>query len=285
MRHAYLIIAHNQFDLLQQLVSLLDDERNTLFIHIDKKVSELPSIYSSYATVHFVKNRVDVRWGDYSQIACELSLFQEALDDNVNYLYYHLISGTHLPLYGQEYIHNFYDTYQGKEFLVKLETTDYQTTLKVRKYNFFTKNFAHSNKNIARLNQILWRIIHRIQDKFGISKNANIQFSYASNWISLTQGAVAYILSEKEYIRKVFSDSLCGDEYFVPTILNNSDYEWDIVYTDKLLKQEIGDANARTFTLKDYVSLEDSKCLFARKFSESDKELIQKIVELVKIRS
>jgi len=37
-KHAYLIIAYHQWDLLKVLIRMLDDERNDIFIHIDKKI-------------------------------------------------------------------------------------------------------------------------------------------------------------------------------------------------------------------------------------------------------
>ena len=37
MRHAYLIIAHNEPEILQMLISALDDARNDIYVHIDKK--------------------------------------------------------------------------------------------------------------------------------------------------------------------------------------------------------------------------------------------------------
>ena len=39
MKHAYLIIAYNQPLMLQRLVCALDDKRNDIFIHIDKKAN------------------------------------------------------------------------------------------------------------------------------------------------------------------------------------------------------------------------------------------------------
>ena len=39
-KHAYMIIAHNEFDLLEILVRLLDDPRNDIYIHIDAKVKD-----------------------------------------------------------------------------------------------------------------------------------------------------------------------------------------------------------------------------------------------------
>lgn len=37
MKHAYCIIAHNNLEQLQRLLLLLDDPRNDIYIHIDKK--------------------------------------------------------------------------------------------------------------------------------------------------------------------------------------------------------------------------------------------------------
>jgi hypothetical protein len=38
MKHAYLIIAHNEFKILSYLVKALDDERNDIYVHIDKRL-------------------------------------------------------------------------------------------------------------------------------------------------------------------------------------------------------------------------------------------------------
>ena len=43
-KHAYLIIAHNQFALLKELLKSIDDERNDIYIHIDKKIKNIESI-------------------------------------------------------------------------------------------------------------------------------------------------------------------------------------------------------------------------------------------------
>ena len=44
MKHAYLIIAHHEFDILNKLIQAIDDERNDIFIHFDKKVRNCPSL-------------------------------------------------------------------------------------------------------------------------------------------------------------------------------------------------------------------------------------------------
>ncbi len=37
LRHVYLILAHNEPEILKTLVEMIDDERNDIYIHIDKK--------------------------------------------------------------------------------------------------------------------------------------------------------------------------------------------------------------------------------------------------------
>lgn len=63
MKHAYLIIAHHEFEILAKLLQALDDERNDIFIHFDRKVRRYPSFATEYANLFVLQNRIDVRWG------------------------------------------------------------------------------------------------------------------------------------------------------------------------------------------------------------------------------
>ena len=42
-KHAYLIIVHNEFEILKLLVKTLDDARNNIYIHFDAKCKDLPN--------------------------------------------------------------------------------------------------------------------------------------------------------------------------------------------------------------------------------------------------
>ena len=39
MKHAYLIIAHNEWEILHTLLTMLDDERNDIYLHIDRRAT------------------------------------------------------------------------------------------------------------------------------------------------------------------------------------------------------------------------------------------------------
>lgn len=65
MKHAYMVMAHNQIELLKILLSKLDTEENDIIVHIDKKSnieeSDLNGIMKK-ASLYFA-NRVSVTWG------------------------------------------------------------------------------------------------------------------------------------------------------------------------------------------------------------------------------
>ena len=117
-KHAYLILAHNNFYILEKLLKSLDDSRNDIYIHIDKKVNNFYFEYFSKIldkSKVFYVDRYDIKWGRYSLIKAELELFKSAVSNR--YEYYHLLSGVDLPLKSQDYIHNFFEKNAGTEFI------------------------------------------------------------------------------------------------------------------------------------------------------------------------
>ena len=103
-------MAHNNFYILERLVKLIDDKRNDIYIHIDKKAGYFDYNYFSNlckeSKVIYIK-RKRIYWGGYSQIQCELDLLKAATKNK--YTYYHLLSGVDLPIKNQDYIHEFFE--------------------------------------------------------------------------------------------------------------------------------------------------------------------------------
>ena len=117
-RHAHLIIAHNNFEILEKTLKILDDEKNDFYIHIDKKVKnfdfeKIKNIVKKSKIIF--TERIDIKWGHSSQIDCELILLKSAA--NNSYSYYHLLSGVDMPIKPKEEIYNFFEKNLGKEFI------------------------------------------------------------------------------------------------------------------------------------------------------------------------
>ena len=79
-KHAYLISVHNKPNQLKRLIKILDDERNDLYVHIDKKAYDIynsETIKNLHDTIRkgrifFLETNIPVSWGQYSQIQSKL---------------------------------------------------------------------------------------------------------------------------------------------------------------------------------------------------------------------
>lgn len=290
-KHAYLIIAHNNFYVLEKLLKLIDDSRNDIFIHVDKKINKFDFNYfksiPKYSEINFVE-RVRVSWGGFSQIKAELNLFKRSSKNK--YKYYHLISGVDLPIKSQNYIHDFFDKNSECEFLTYLTdefTKNQRIYNRINKYYFF-QDFKNKNNIVNKLNNGILKLqntlnVNRYKEKFPIY--------YGSNWASLTHEAISEILNNEKFIYKNFKYTLCCDEVYKQTILVNNPKFKERLYLKKYNQAHVS-YNMRhidwkrggpyVFRNTDYDELMNIYSLFARKFDPNiDKEIIDKIYETV----
>ena len=75
-KHAYLIIAHDNWKILEKLLILLDDKRNDIYLHIDRKSNLINFSNNVHNANLFVFHEIDVRWGDISLIQVEFFLLK-----------------------------------------------------------------------------------------------------------------------------------------------------------------------------------------------------------------
>lgn len=288
MRHAYLVLAHDNFDFLQTLISVLDDKRNDIFVHIDAKVKELPKLEVKNSSLYIIEKRVDVRWGHVSQVECECNILEEAYNTNRNYAYYHLISGVDLPIKNQDYIHSFFEANMGKEFVGFNKEFGLEEELrrKIKRYHVFDKEFRTNNK----FKKIFRALFLRIQELFGIERYKDQRFHKGCNWFSITGLLVQELINNKDNFLRTYKNTFCADEVFLHTFAWNGRFMkrfYDVENEANGCMREIGWENGKLidFTIKDLERLKKSDKIFARKFDVSDKELIKEIVNLVKTNS
>ncbi len=267
MSSAYLIIAHNEFEILQMLVSALDYPGNDIYVHFDRKVKLLPDLMTRNSNLYVLDRRIDVRWGHVSQIKTELLLFEEALAHGP-YDFYHLISGTHLPLKDTNGLNAYFEKKKGLSVVTGLtKDTEYQETLKMHRINLFLRNYSSRSDMLSKTSQFMWKSCVAVQRWLHIMVNKGVDFWKTSNWLSLSDDAARYIISIKKQILKRYRFTLCGDEFFVATELMNSPLKDRIINDDYYLKCEMQRSNPRIYTLREFDTLKTSGCLFARKFS------------------
>lgn len=168
MKHAYLLIVHEYNEILEKLLKSLDDKRNDIFIHVDKKTKDFPfeKVNSIIKTsdIYFIP-RIKVYWGGSSQIKVELNLLEEAVNKN-KYRYFHLLSGVDLPLKTQDEIHKFFLENDGKEF-VSIHDKEFKDFFRVE-YYFIEKLMSCRDNNFKS------KLLRKFQGEFFIYKEIKI---------------------------------------------------------------------------------------------------------------
>lgn len=295
-KHAYLIMAHNNFDQLKMLIDVLDDERTDLFIHIDKK-----SDFKDYDSLkeHAKKSYIDVfseisvYWADYSQTECEMCLLVRAVSKGYH-CYYHLISNADFPTKPQKEILAFFDENKGKEFVSyrmpkniwPFNKKPYTTEHKY--YHFMTKTLRTGNFIIDKASLFIEYFLVFLQF---ICRVDRIKGEYVpckgSNWWSITQNLADYIISKKDWIEKNFKRSRSSDEVFVSVLVYNSEFNdrrYEVSYDcSNTANQRLIDWNRGfpyLFKVEDYDEIIKSGLPFVRKTDrKKDNGLVDKLYQ------
>lgn len=262
MRNAWLILAHNEFEVLQRLITMLDTPESDFYIHIDRKVRNFPDFIAQKGRVFILKNRIDSRWGDISLAEAEILLLETALQSG-HYSHYHILSGTHLPLKPFEDLVRFYESHPEEEIVRFWDRNEGDADFKLRRYHFLVRNIKY-NRTISRL---VWKSALFVQKKLGIRRYKQCQFLKTDQWLSLTPHAATYLVSHKDRILRKYRWSLCCDEYFIASELEASPENFQLYDCPNLLFVEFDNNSPISFPLSSFSQIQEKDYFWARKFT------------------
>lgn len=214
--------------------------------------------------------------GGDSQLRCELSLFEEALNGG-EYHYIHLISGQDLLIKPESSIRKFLDD-KNSEFIsfYPIEETRYLVVPRIKYYHFFPGN----------RNKTSWCILrsasYRLQKILHINRRKDYDMPMGSNWCTITTSCARFLCDNKCWILKYFKNTTCADELYKQYILKNSSYYKNVYHdksgmTNNLRCIDWKRGNPYQWKDQDYNELITTDFLFARKFSDDTPELLKKI--------
>jgi len=283
-RHAFLVIAHNHWEQLKTLISLLDHPRVDFYLHIDAKASSFRKEFISPCVkkgkLFFIPRR-KVNWGGCSQIRCELDLIGAALPGN--YLYYHLISGADLPLKPVEEILSFFEERAGMEF-ISFSSPALSPDHRYRLSLYYPLQEWVASSSLAA--KIQWRLMN-LQKKMGVDrlKGKDLPLGKGSNWFSCTHAFLQALWQDRRSILRRYRFTSCCDEIFLQSFLLSSPFLnslYDTSFSDSCVSNmrfiDWKRGSPYTFHSSDLEELLSSPYLFARKFNEEvDSEVVKAI--------
>jgi len=237
MKHAYLIMAHNEVKILELLLRKLDHPDNTLYLHCDTKfdccTDSLRAVVK-HSDLRLIKRR-DVQWGKYSQIRCELELLKEAIKGEHDY--YHLITGVCLPLKSNEEIDAFFEEHKGTEFISydKHANETRNFTQRFDKW-YFRLNVAKSGplrETLTRVCNVPLAVLEKAANTLAGNRSRKypeLTFMKGSSYFDITHGLAAYIVEKEPEIKKIFCFSNCCDEVFLHTFAYHSPFAKNLAF-------------------------------------------------------
>ena len=313
MKIAHLVQTHKNPELLRRRIGFLSSDESAFFIHVDAKsdINDFSSIRGG--NVFFSERRVPVYWAEYSMVEAILILIRQAMDAPRKYDYFILSTGSDYPLRSRQYIHDFFERNNGREFISAIRMINEDGCVAIHQINTLRipsdKPFYHAVMRVVNQTGLTRRDYRRhLGDMAPYFGNAG--------W-ALTRSACQYIL---EFVKgnpsycKYFENSFAPDEMFFHTILGNSRFarqmrrhltfeDWS---NQEELKKGSGIRHWLSMRLSDklghpslmterHVSFFESsgkvmsdvsvygpgEMLFARKFSDGNLQLVQRIEDMI----
>lgn len=290
-RHAYMILAHHQFDLLALLCSLLDHPQHDLFIHVDKHAKDFDETLILNAVRHshvYFIPRTHITWGGTHMIHTELRLLHAALEHGP-YSYYHLLSGVDLPLRPADEIHSFFEAHAGSEF-IHFSEEDYNQKKAghINRYYWFGNLYSRDKGIFFHVERI--SLVLQAKLKIKRSRKNPPPFKCGSQWFSITEDLARYTVQNEKWIKKFFAYTRIPDENMMQMLIANTEF-----YDRRYFPNEDSDYHScmrlidwkrgqpYTFLSTDYDELTTSDFLFARKFDwNRDRDICLRLAEHVR---
>lgn len=266
-----LVMAHKSLEYIFILAK--NNPGIVFYIHFDAK-SELPK--TELDNIVFIDDRVDVRWGGYSQVNAILNLLNFAVK-NSKCEYFHLISGEDVILSTNENMLSKLSWHTNEIFMECKYSS--QHNYRVR----FSAIHADSNWQRKIPGKILTLLL-KILDFSFFSKR---KYLFGSNWFSIRRNELNCLLSniEKHDIN-FFKNRLNPDEHFFQYILEKSNLCPSIsalgnkryIVFDKEFNNGNNPVYLKSQCLNDVFLMD--KCFFARKVDVKNQIKFYELVNL-----
>ena len=294
MKIAYLVFAYKNPQLLGRIIGQLSCDDCSFFIHIDAKSNLDDFAAIKGPNIFFTRRRIPVHWAEFSGIEAILILLREALAHPRPHEYFVLLSGSEYPLKSREYIGRFFQENRGAEFMSIVKMPSVEAGKPLSRIN--TLQFP-SDRPVA-------RFAGKLLEKLGLARRdyrrhlGDLEPYAGVTWWALSREACQYagdFAASHPRVVAFFKNTFAPEEAFFHTILGNSPFRSrmrrNLLFEDWTTPgghpQMISEQHLASFSARDKVMVDDvfgpGEALFARKFSDDDLGLIQRLEEMIKL--
>ncbi len=282
-KHAYLVMVHNNYGVLEKCMRLLDAPYNDFYIHVDKKARDFPAAHFQSLLADsrvYVYQEMEVNWAGFSQVQCELFLLEQALGEQ--YGFYHLLSGADMPIQEAEAVYRFFEEHEDRLFVnvqpERLQRHYWQYRNRICRFHPLQEaRFRSSNRMVRGLLTFAGKVLLALQIICRIDRIKGLEIHCGSQWFSIPHDFAAYLIGHKSEMERLFRWSKCPDEHAIQMMAMDSPFRGRL-YRDEqgefsnmryIEWKDEDDPHPVTFRQRDVERVLASGKCFARKFDEN----------------
>jgi hypothetical protein len=278
MKQVFLIHAHKDLDQINALVGQLLDDDFHVWINLDRKSAIDPA--RLHPAARQVQQRIDIRWGDFSQVEATLHSLREiaaavpAFDKVV------FLSAQDFPLLPNARLKQELARLSGRELLDVVPVAADGWPVAFRYQYFHRAGGAAARLACALANRAL-RLAGRQRPMVGAMAPWG-----GSSWWALSRGCLLDLLARLERepaIARFFRSVLCPDELFFQTLVMNSPWRARVLPQNfRYIKWPAQAApNPQVLDEGDFEAIRASGAHFCRKLdSELSAALLPRLLQL-----
>jgi len=295
MKISYLILAHGNPKHFHRLIQSLSSESSSFYVHIDKKSSLNAFVKPQLPGVYFVRDRVPVYWGDFSQVTAILRTLRMALAAQEQSDYFVLLSGADYPIQPTEYIHEFFQKNTNKEFINIVRMPCEAVGKPISRLSTY-KIRASPSWVMGGLRSFLAKTGMTPKQRDYRRHLGDLTPFGGSTWWALSREACLHIekfVSSEPRVVRFFHNTEFPDESFFHTIIGNSPFGTrtspNLTYTDwsgggsspaQLTDQHVDLLGSGTSFATDSI-YGKGEVLFARKFSDDSGGVVERLNQVI----
>lgn len=263
MRQVILIHAHKDLAQLNALVEALVDDEFLIYVNVDAKSAI--DIDALHPAVHLVRRRIDIVWGDFSQVQATLNSMRQVVAEVRAFDKLVFISAQDFPLLPNRRLKQALAALAGRELLdcVQVGPQGWQCA---ERYQYFHRGAD------GPLALLACRAANRAMRLAGLARGMvhGWQPWGGSSWWSLSRACVKAIVvqvRDDPAIVRFFRSVACPDELFFQTLVMNSPFR-DQVLPDNfryLQWEQAGARNPKVLDESDFDTISASRAHFCRK--------------------
>lgn len=291
MNKAYILLAHDNPDIVAGLIETLLADGSHVVLHYDRSapsrdIEKFSRLLSSSQGRFSLAQAVEVRWGEWSVVRATLNALEQLSSLGYDFDYVTLISGSCNVSKPVQLFDEFLARNKGCEFIESYDAVNYRWVADGTQLDRW-QHFRFFNWKMSP-RRFYWSNL--IQARLGVGRVLPLDMDprIGSQWWTLTWPTLLAVLKlvQRSSLERFYRRTWIPDEHFFQTLVNHVVLDKSRMVNFNLMQYEFDHwGNPRYFYNDNYCDVVASNKFFARKISSDADELREQLDSVAKMNT